>query len=387
MSDVHGFILTASGVAPVPLGERRAGAKILVMCDSSDHGHDQVHVQHEVDASMPRPIEGEAVDPITLEPVDEVVITTLVDNSYDGLMADMGVARRTPMGRTPRVSARQFEQGETVPGLVAEHGFAALVTTRRGDRIHTLLFDTGVSPNGLADNMERLGITAADIEALVLSHNHFDHAGGLLGLGRLRRRAGLPIIVHPDVWSPRRVVVPGAREWHLPTLSRRSLEQEGFEIIERRQPSLLLDGSVLITGEVDRTTDFETGMPFHETLRPNGWEPDPLIMDDQALVVRVRGRGLVVLTGCGHAGAVNICRYALRLAGEHELAALFGGFHLTGPAFEPIIEPTVAALRTLAPAVVVPAHCTGWRAQHRLAAELPEAFIPNAVGTSFTVAA
>jgi 7,8-dihydropterin-6-yl-methyl-4-(beta-D-ribofuranosyl)aminobenzene 5'-phosphate synthase len=103
--------------------------------------------------------------------------------------------------------------------------------------------------------------------------------------------------------------------------------------------------------------------------------------------VRVRGRGLVVLTGCGHAGAVNICRYALRLAGEHELAGLFGGFHLTGPAFEPIIEPTVAALRLLAPAVVVPAHCTGWRAQHRLATELPQAFVPNAVGTSFTVAA
>jgi 7,8-dihydropterin-6-yl-methyl-4-(beta-D-ribofuranosyl)aminobenzene 5'-phosphate synthase len=366
---------------------RRVGAKILRMCDGSDHGHDDGDVRHEVEASTPRAIEGDAADPITLEPVDEVVITTLVDNSYDGLMADMGVARRVPMGRTPRVSARQFEQGETVPGLVAEHGFAALVTTRRVDRTHTVLFDTGVSPHGLADNMERLDITAADIEALVLSHNHFDHAGGLLGLARLRRRAGLPITVHPDVWSPRRVVIPGAREWRLPTLSRRSLEQEGFAIIERRQPSLLLDNGVLITGEVDRTTDFETGMRFHETLGPNGWAPDPLIMDDQALVVRVRDRGLVVLTGCGHAGAVNICRYALRLTGERKLAGLFGGFHLTGPAFEPIIEPTVAALQSLAPTVIVPAHCTGWRAQHRLATALPEAFIPNAVGTSFTIAA
>jgi len=356
------------------------------MCDGSDHSHDHGYRQ-EVDAAMPRPIEGDAVDPITLEPVDEVVITTLVDNSYDGLMTDMGPARRTPMSRTRHEPAGQFVQGETVPGLVAEHGFAALVTTRRGDRTHTLLFDTGVSPNGLADNMERLGIVAADIEALVLSHNHFDHAGGLLGLARLRRRAGLPITVHPDVWSPRRVVLPNGHEWQLPTLSRRSLEQEGFEIIERRQPSMLLDNSVLITGEVDRTTDFETGMPFHQTLGPNGWEPDPLIMDDQALVVHVRGRGLVVLTGCGHAGAVNICRYALRLTAEHDLAGLFGGFHLTGAAFDPIIEPTVTALRSMAPAVIVPAHCTGWRAQHRLATELPDAFVPNAVGTSFTIAA
>ena len=356
------------------------------MCDASDDGHDHDDAAEAI-AAMPRAIDGEAVDPIMLEPVDEVVITTLVDNSYDGLMTDMGPARRAAMGRTPRVAAAQFEQGETVPGLVAEHGFAALVTTRRGERVHTVLFDTGVSPNGLADNMERLGITAADIEALVLSHNHFDHAGGMLGLSRLRRRAGLPITVHPGVWAPRRVMFPGQPEWRMPTLSRRSLEAEGFTIIERRQPSLLLDASVLVTGEVDRTTDFETGMRFHETLGPNGWEPDPLIMDDQAIVMHVRGRGLVVLTGCGHAGAVNICRYALRLTGVPVLAGLFGGLHLTGPAFEPIIEPTVAALQALAPALVVPAHCTGWRAQHRLAAGLPDAFVPNAVGTTFTIAA
>jgi 7,8-dihydropterin-6-yl-methyl-4-(beta-D-ribofuranosyl)aminobenzene 5'-phosphate synthase len=353
------------------------------MCDGNGHDHEP----GEQYAAHPRPIEGQAVDPISLEPVDEVVITTLVDNSYDGLMADMGPARRAAMGRTGRVPAAQFEQGETVPGLLAEHGFAALVTIRRGANSHTLLFDTGVSPNGLADNMERLGISAGDIEALVLSHNHFDHAGGLLGLARLRRRSGLPITVHPDVWSPRRVVPPNGPEWRLPTLSRRSLEQEGFEVIERRQRSLLLDGSVLVTGEVDRTTDFETGMPFHETQGPNGWEPDPLIMDDQALIVHVRGRGLVVLTGCGHAGVVNICRYAQRLTAVPTLAGLFGGFHLTGPAFEPIIEPTVAALAAMSPAVIVPAHCTGWRAQIRLATELPEAFVPNAVGTSFTLAA
>ncbi len=144
---------------------------------------------------------------------------------------------------------------------------------------------------------------------------------------------------------------------------------------------------MLITGEVDRTTDFETGLPFHEALHGSGWEPDPLILDDQALVVHLRDKGLVVLTGCGHAGAVNIVRHALRLTGVARLHALLGGFHLTGPAFEPIIEPTVAALTELAPELIVPAHCTGWRAQHRLAAALPDTFVPNAVGTSFTLRA
>jgi 7,8-dihydropterin-6-yl-methyl-4-(beta-D-ribofuranosyl)aminobenzene 5'-phosphate synthase len=351
------------------------------MCD--DHAHDDHAVSH----SAPRPIGGDAVDPITLEPVDEVIVTMLVDNSYDGLLQDLGPAERLGLLKTPAAKSTVMIDGETRPGLVAEHGFSALVTVRRGDRTHTLLFDTGISPFGMADNMERLGIDAADIEVAVLSHGHFDHAGGLEGLARLRRRASLPLVVHPLVWSRRRLAIPEMPAVELPTLSQRSLEEEGFEVIERRQRSLLLDQSVLITGEVDRTTDFETGMPFHEHLEGDSWEPDPLILDDQALVVNLRDRGLLVLTGCGHAGAVNIARYAMRLTGVDRLHAMLGGFHLGGPAFERIIEPTVAALTAMEPSVIVPAHCTGWKAQHRFAAAMPDAFIPNAVGTSFTISA
>lgn len=337
-------------------------------------------------ASTPRQAKGQAVDPIALAPVDEITITTLVDNSYDALMADTGPARRTAMGKVPPVAAPQFEGGRASPGLIAEHGFSALVTTRRGNRTHTLLFDTGISPDGMATNFERLQLDASAIEAVVLSHGHPDHDGGFPGLARIRGRSGLPLAVHPLVFSRRRLALPNAPAMELPTLSRAALEAEGFEVIERRQPSLLLDASVLITGEVDRTTEFERGLPNHEAWRDDRWEPDPLLIDEQALVVNVRGRGLVVLTGCGHAGAVNIARHALRLTGVDRLHALLGGFHLTGKVFEPIIEPTVAAFRELGPDVLVPAHCTGWKAQHRLAAALPDAFVPNAVGTSFTFA-
>lgn len=366
--------MRCTGLVPAP-----SGAHHGVMCDGSG-------APAEVAATLPRPAEGTAVDPIALEPVDEVVVTTLMDNSYDALMGDTGPARRTPFSRLPQVPAPQFEEGRTFPGLVAEHGFSALVSTRRGNTTHTVLFDTGVSPGGMALNIERLGLDVAAIEVVVLSHGHLDHDGGFPGLARLRGRNGLPLTVHPLVWSRRRFALPDQPPWELPTLSRSALEAEGLEVIERRQPSLLLDGSVLISGEVDRTTEFEHGLPNHEAWREGRWEPDPLILDEQALVVHVRGRGLVVLTGCGHAGAVNIARHAMRLTGVDRLHALLGGFHLTGPGFEPIIEPTVAAFGQMAPDVLVPAHCTGWKAQHRLAAALPEAFVPNAVGTSFTLA-
>ena len=141
--------------------------------------------------------------------------------------------------------------------------------------------------------------------------------------------------------------------------------------------------SVLITGEVARTTGYEPGFPPQQAWLGGSWQPDPLVLDDQALIINVRDRGLVVITGCGHAGVVNIARYAQRLTGGQPLYALLGGFHLGGPAFEPLIPRVLDDLAALDPGVLVPAHCTGWRAQHAMSARFPAAFIPNAVGTTF----
>ena len=101
----------------------------------------------------------------------------------------------------------------------------------------------------------------------------------------------------------------------------------------------------------------------------------------------MRGRGLVVITGCGHSGIVNVLRYVRRLTGEDHLHAVIGGFHLSGAYFEPVIAPTCDALAELAPDHLVPCHCTGWRAIHMLAARMPDAFIQNSVGSRFTFAA
>jgi 7,8-dihydropterin-6-yl-methyl-4-(beta-D-ribofuranosyl)aminobenzene 5'-phosphate synthase len=286
------------------------------------------------------------------------------------------------------VRAPQFEGGATFPGLVAEHGFAALVTVRTGGRSTSILFDTGQSPDAMVRNAERLDVNLRDLHSVVLSHGHFDHVGGLAGLTGRRGAGALPMVVHPLIWTRRRLAVPGQDALELPTLSPRALAGEGYQVIERREPSLLLDGSVLITGEIDRTTEFERGMPpGHQAWTGTDWQHDPLVLDDQALVVHVRGRGLVVLTGCGHAGVVNIVRQAMRLTEVYRLHALIGGLHLSGPAFEPTIAPTVAALTDLAPDLLVPGHCTGWRAQHALAASLPEAWVQSSSGTTYHLTA
>jgi 7,8-dihydropterin-6-yl-methyl-4-(beta-D-ribofuranosyl)aminobenzene 5'-phosphate synthase len=322
---------------------------------------------------------------IPLEPVDAVTITTLVDNVTDLLATDVGPARRPFIGDATRGTSPLFEGGWMYEGLVAEHGFSVLVTTERGGTAHRILFDAGLSPDALVTNMRRLGIDPRDVEIIVLSHGHSDHTTGLDGFIRAVGRASVPVLIHPDFWSRRRVLIPGRDPVELPTTSRRALEGSGFTVIEERRPSFLLDHSVLITGEVDRTSGFEPGFPPQQALLDGQWQPDPLVLDDQALILNVRDKGLVVLTGCGHAGIVNITRYARSLTGIEQLYAVLGGFHLGGPLFEPLIPRVCEELQRLSPAAIVPAHCTGWAAQRAFADRFPAAFIPNTVGTRFAL--
>jgi 7,8-dihydropterin-6-yl-methyl-4-(beta-D-ribofuranosyl)aminobenzene 5'-phosphate synthase len=322
---------------------------------------------------------------VPLEPVDAVAVTILIDNVSDMLLQDQGPAKRVgDAGRPlPHRPLGLFEEGQTVDELQAEHGFSALVTVTRGQRQHRILFDAGVTPDGLVENMRRLELSPGDLEVIVLSHGHADHTTGMDGLIRALGQTNLPVLIHPEFWSRRRITLAGRDPVELPTTSRRALEGAGFVIVEDRQPSFLLDGSVLVTGEIDRTTEFERGQVEHQTYYDGGWRPDPLILDDQALVLSVKGKGLVVLTGCGHAGIVNTLRYARKLTQHHEIYAVIGGFHLSGPGFEPTIPMVCDALAAIGPRVLVPAHCTGWRAVHAMAARFPDAFIQTSVGTSF----
>ncbi|MFN8508154.1 MAG: MBL fold metallo-hydrolase [Dehalococcoidia bacterium] len=314
---------------------------------------------------------------------DSIEITTLVDNQIDALLGGDEEVRRRPWG--PRVHNPFVDAPDVATTLHAEHGFSALVTLVEGGERRHLLFDAGVSPNGLIENMDRLQLDARDIEALVLSHGHFDHTGGIAGLVERLGRASMPMIVHPVAYTRRRSAPPGANPTPLPPPSRSALEGAGFELIETRDPSLIYEDRILITGEVPRETEFEQGFPFFQRESEAGWEPEPHLMDDQALIANVRGKGLVVLTGCGHSGIVNIVRRAQALTGVERVHAIIGGFHLNGPLFEPVIAPTIDAFREFAPNVIVPGHCTGYRPQMAIAEAFPEAYVHNAVGTTFVL--
>lgn len=359
--------------AVLPAAQERLGNEGLMS--------DSWHIQHgDV---------GWAADAAELVAVDEVAITVLADNAYDALLPSTPVADRATLAELRRTPSTMYLEGETNTGLRAEHGFAALVSVRVGETWRSLLLDTGNSADGVVSNADALGVDLAVAEGVVLSHGHFDHTGGLAAVAnRLAAAVGdIPLYLHPAAWSRRRIAAPDRVPEYLPTLDRQAVLDCGYVPVEREHASLLLDAKVLLTGQVDRTTEYERGIPFHEALRDGRWVPDPLIDDDQVLVVNVRDRGLVLLSGCSHSGVINILRYALRLTGVETVYAVIGGLHLAGPAGEAALEPTVSAMAGLAPHLIVPGHCTGWKAQHRIAATFADAFVPSVVGTRYTIAA
>ena len=314
--------------------------------------------------------------PESLKEVDRVEVLTLIDNYVDLLLKNTDIVTR-PSGT---------KDGEILTNtLVAEHGLSLLITAHRGERTDTILFDTGYGQIGVLHNMEFLGIVPESIGTIVLSHAHMDHTGSLYPL---LEKVSKPVslVVHPDAFQfPRYVEGDDGERRRFPrTLVRDDLIRKRVEILESEIPLLIADGMVLVSGEVERTTPFEKGMP-NALMEKNGHLDRDPIADDQALILNVADKGLVVISGCSHSGIINTIRYARKITGVNNVHAVMGGFHLTGTFFERIIEETIREMKDIKPEFIVPMHCTGWKAIHRFSKAFPSSFVLNSVGTKITL--
>jgi 7,8-dihydropterin-6-yl-methyl-4-(beta-D-ribofuranosyl)aminobenzene 5'-phosphate synthase len=310
-----------------------------------------------------------------LKEVEKVEILTLQDNFIEITATDNSAII---------LRARFLMDGEIKTSIRAEHGFSAIVRTTTAGRTRTLLFDFGFSQDGAAANARSLGIDMGKVEVLVLSHGHIDHFGGFKELVNMIGREGVELVLHPAAFKQQRYLkFPSGVKARFPELTRREIEKAGVRLRETRDPLPLLDGDILYLGEVDRGTEFEKGMP-NAFFTDKGVETRDAIEEDTGIAMNLKGKGLVILTGCAHAGIVNTVNYARTVTGVDPVHVIMGGFHLAGPAFEPIVGKTIAELKKINPTYIVPTHCTGRKSVMEIEKDMPAQFILNMAGTGLT---
>jgi 7,8-dihydropterin-6-yl-methyl-4-(beta-D-ribofuranosyl)aminobenzene 5'-phosphate synthase len=317
-----------------------------------------------------------------LRPADSLEILILVDNTTDGLSSVPAFVETELAGLARRRRGQFVLSGSCM--CCAAHGLSCLITVRQGSKTATLLFDSGPEDRVFETNVSRLGAELAPVEAIVLSHGHFDHAGAMLrAVQIIRDRNGgheVAYYAHPDMFRSRGLkMASGAIRPIEDVPGIDVLTDYGAKVVSTRE-SQLIDDLAYVSGEIARVTPFERGMIGQHRRAPDGaWEPDELVIDERFLAVNVAGKGLVVFTACSHAGVVNVLKHARASFPDVPLHAVLGGLHLVGTN-ERIIPDTVEALRAFDLAVIAPGHCTGWRATVALANAFGERVVPLAVG-------
>jgi 7,8-dihydropterin-6-yl-methyl-4-(beta-D-ribofuranosyl)aminobenzene 5'-phosphate synthase len=335
--------------------------------------------------------------------LDELLVTVVVDNATDTLSSiPDGIPQVPEMVHLLKGPVIGTHGGHDMAAVferlcVACHGFSVLATGRRGEDAATVLFDVGPYGDVWLSNADRLGIDLSGIDVLFVSHWHGDHTGGIPtvvgAIAEARRRAGRPpllVDVHPDRPDWRGMLTPlGTFAMLPPEPTLAEIESAGGQIAEHADVHAVAGGIFLSSGHIPRTTDYETGLPVHHTWREGRAVPDPEIHDERFLAACVSGRGTTVFSACSHAGIVNVALEALRLLPGRPIDLLLGGYHLAGLSVEDRIGPTVRDLADLvAPRIVAPGHCTGWRAAGALASAFgPSGFAPSVVGTRFALGA
>jgi 7,8-dihydropterin-6-yl-methyl-4-(beta-D-ribofuranosyl)aminobenzene 5'-phosphate synthase len=319
---------------------------------------------------------------------DRLDVLVLVDNATDSLSTTpKHVIPEWPglvaAGRLPVLS------GEAI--CRAHHGLSLLLTAFVGDERHTLLFDAGPEGATLLRNAAILGVDFGDIEAIVLSHGHWDHGGGLIAAVEsvAQRRPGRPVpcFVHPGMFGQRGSQRPdGVLIAQAPVPNPERLAAAGARVQNTRDSQAVAGDLFYVSGEIPRVTRYEAGLPGHVKRAADGrtWEPDPLIMDERFVSVQVKDKGQFVFSACSHAGIVNVLTHARETFPSVPLYGTMGGLHLSGST-EKIIPDTIADLKRFGLGLVAPGHCTGWRAMSVLAREFGDELAPSAVGKRYLI--
>jgi 7,8-dihydropterin-6-yl-methyl-4-(beta-D-ribofuranosyl)aminobenzene 5'-phosphate synthase len=321
---------------------------------------------------------------VKIPEVEKLVITVITDNYYDCLRwnlypPDFKMVKRYMIG--PKSSFH------------AEHGLSYYIETWIGGKSYAFMFDYGLDFQGVTKNMELLKLDVKKLDALGISHGHFDHWGNLIAIlknNRTKIRRGVPLYVGEENFGHRFVKLPPGRYdpsgvQDLGQLKRDEVETLGLvKIIEIKEPTPMVPGAYL-TGNIERVTEYEKGSPILFVKRGDKMELD-LFMGEQSIVFNVKGKGLVVLSSCAHSGIVNTVKHAQKMTGIDKVHVVIGGFHLIGAPL-PKIQKTIADIKAVNPDYVVPMHCTGWEAVTMFEREMPKQFIINTAGTQYVLTA
>ncbi len=303
--------------------------------------------------------------------VDRLTIWVLTDNYYDSNRADVKNTKRF-----------RSLSGKSIH---AEHGISYYIETLVGGKASTCMFDFGLDPVGVLNNIALLGIEVGKTNAFSLSHGHFDHytsAASILKQNQSRIAGGTPFYVGEEAFAHRFALRPGAKEpTDLGQLKKEDIEACGLKVVEVKGPVEIVPGAYF-TGNIERITAYEKVPQTFLIKRGDNLDHDTF-PGEQALFFKVKGKGLVVLSGCAHAGIVNTVKQAQKVADANRMHAIMGGFHLINAKPE-IIQSTVADIKDMKPDMIMPAHCTGFEAIVAFSQEMPGAFVMNTAGTKYT---
>ena len=300
---------------------------------------------------------------IATNQADSTSITILMDNYVDVLLpSSKNVIRTGPFLK---------EQ------LIAEHGLSFYLEVESNGSKNYYLMDAGFTKIGVPHNIHSLNIDIGNVSSIFLSHGHLDHYASIIEILKLMDRP-VPFITHPDSFSPRYFVFPNGRVLGPWKLNKEELEETNAQIMAVKN-AVPLGPGIISTGEIDRLTDFEKPMAAARIVKNETITNDPLL-DDQGIIINIKGKGLIILSACAHAGIINMIKHSQKLTGEKKILAVIGGFHLVGSS-EELLERTISELKKIDPTHLMPTHCTGFKAINTIAKSMPEKFILSSVGS------